>query len=282
MSKNILITGENSYIGTSFTAWLSAWPEEFNVDTVSTLNDEWKAKSFSGYDAVLHVAAIVHRKEKPGMTELYQKVNTQLAVDIARKARQDGAGQFIFMSTMAVYGQETGVITPKTGPVPRTMYGKSKLEAERQLAELTVEGFTVAVLRSPMIYGPGCPGNYARLSKLIQQAPVFPKVANERSMIYIDHLCEFLRQLVERTLGGVFFPQNKEYVCTSELAACIANNYGKRLFFLRPLGILAAGLPVNTFRKVFGSLVYEKSMSGDFSYCQVDFEESVRRSACQH
>jgi len=144
------------------------------------------------------------------------------------------------------------------------------------LKELLDKSFQVAILRPPMIYGPGCPGNYARLSKLIRKTPIFPKLSNERSMIYIDHLCEFLRQIIDKKLGGVFFPQNKEYVCTTELAACVARNYGRRLFFCRVLGVLAAALPFNVFRKVFGSLVYEKSMSRDFSYCKMDFEETVR------
>jgi UDP-glucose 4-epimerase len=277
MSKKILITGENSYIGTSFVYWLSTWPEKYAVDTVSTLNDGWKTKNFARYDAVLHVAGIAHQKEKPDMAELYQKVNTQLAVEIAQKAKQDGVGQFVFMSTMAVYGLETGRITPDTTPIPKTIYGKSKLEAERQLKELNSESFLAVILRPPMVYGPGCPGNYTRLSRLIRKIPIFPKVSNERSMIYIDHLCEFLRQVIDQKLGGVFFPQNKEYVCTKELAACIANNYGKRLFFSCLLGVLVTALPVKIFKKIFGSLVYDKSMSGDFSYCKIDFEQTVQR-----
>ena len=279
MRKKILITGENSYIGKSFVSWLSAWPGEYEVDTVSTLNDEWKAKCFSGYDAVLHVAALVHQKEKPCWEELYNRVNTQLAVDVAQKARQDGVGQFVFISTMAVYGQKSGVITPETEPVPTTMYGKSKLDAEKQLEKLAGEGFVVTIARPPMVYGPGCPGNYARLSRLIRMTPIFPKVVNERSMIYIDYLCEFLRQMIDKRLGGVFFPQNREYVNTTELAACIAKSYGKRVRFSRLLGALVKVLPLGVFRKVFGSLVYDKAMSGDFSYDEMDFAETVRRSA---
>jgi UDP-glucose 4-epimerase len=116
-----------------------------------------------------------------------------------------------------------------------------------------------------MVYGPGCPGNYARLSRLIQKTPIFPKVSNERSMIHIDNLCEFLRQVVDKQLSGVFFPQNKEYVNTSELAASIANSCGKNLFLCGVLGLIVTVLPLSVFRKVFGSLVYEKSMPGNFS-----------------
>ena len=167
------------------------------VDTVSTLNDEWLAKSFAGYSAVLHVAAVVHQKEGPEMADLYKKVNTQLTIDIAGKSKRDGVRQFIFMSTMNVYGRETGTINSDTLPAPKTMYGKSKLDAERLLKELADESFQVAVLRPPMVYGPGCPGNYARLTKLIKKTPVFPKVFNKRSMIYIENLCEFLRQIID-------------------------------------------------------------------------------------
>jgi UDP-glucose 4-epimerase len=278
MGKRVLITGAGSYVGTSFANWLASSPGGHTADTVATLGGEWERQGFAGYDAVLHVAAVVHKKEKPAMAGFYREVNTELAAAVARKAKDAGVRQFVFMSTMAVYGMETGRITADTEPAPDTLYGRSKLEAEARLAELSGAGFAVAILRPPMVYGCGCPGNYPRLSALVKKLPVFPDVANERSMLYIEHLCAFLAEVIGSGLSGTFFPQNREYVRTSELAAIIRSLHGKPLRLSRALGRLAGVMPGGVFRKVFGSLTYDKSMSGDFSYCTLDFEETVRRT----
>lgn len=96
---NILITGEKSYIGTSLKKWLSQWPDKYSIDTVSLRNDEWRNRDFSKYDVLFHAVAIVHKKEKSEMEDIYYKVNRDLAVDVAKKAKQEGIKQFIFMST---------------------------------------------------------------------------------------------------------------------------------------------------------------------------------------
>lgn len=62
--KKILITGANSYIGTSFEKWLSQWLDDYKVDTFDMIDGTWKEKDFSQYDTVFHVAGIVHIKEK--------------------------------------------------------------------------------------------------------------------------------------------------------------------------------------------------------------------------
>ena len=61
--KKILITGAGSYIGGSVEGYLARWPEDYQVDTLSVRGEEWKNTSFQGYDAVLHVAGIVHQKK---------------------------------------------------------------------------------------------------------------------------------------------------------------------------------------------------------------------------
>jgi nucleoside-diphosphate-sugar epimerase len=101
---NVLITGANSYIGMSFAAWLSKWPDKYHVDTISMRCNEWRSKSFAGYDAVFHVAGIAHRTTSKSMTEQYFAVNRDLAVWTATKAKTEGVKQFVFMSSMMVYG----------------------------------------------------------------------------------------------------------------------------------------------------------------------------------
>ena len=275
--KKILITGANSYVGTSFEKWLSQWPDKYHVDTIDMIDGTWREKSFAGYDVVFHVAGIAHIKETKENAHQYYEINRDLAFETAQKAKADGVSQFIFMSSMSVYGIESGVITKNTKPSPKSHYGKSKLEAEEKISLLIDNIFALAVLRPPMIYGKGCKGNYQRLSEFAKKAPIFPDIHNERSMIYIDNLSEFIRNLIDEQTRGLFLPQNKEYVCTSELVRKIAKIYGKNIkgfCIFNPL-IKILMRKIEILNKVFGNLIYLQ----DASVCStVGFEESVRMS----
>lgn len=285
--KKILITGAGSYIGTSFEKWISRYPDKYAVDTFDMKNNDWKKKSFEEYDVVFHVAAIVHVKEKN--TDRYFKVNRDLAVEVAKKAKKEGVKQFIFLSTMGVYGAETGYIKENTIPTPQTPYAQSKYEAEKLLLDMNVDFFKVVILRPPIVYGEKCRGNYPRLAKMALKLPYFPKINNERSMIYIDNLSEFIRLLIDRGVGGLYFPQNKDYVNTTELVRLIAKAHGKEIKVIKMFNCcIAIGLVLSkTFRKVFGSFVYDKEMPGGsqtmingekIDYDTVMFEESVKRT----
>ena len=157
--KKVLITGANSYIGVSVEQYLSRWPENYLVDTVDMVDGSWREKDFHGYDAVLHVAGLVHQpktKNDPEQANLYNKINHLLAVETARKAKDEGVGQFLFMSSASVYGLSAPVgkvvmITEDTPLNPTDNYGISKKRAEEDLALLRDENFRLAVLRPPMI-----------------------------------------------------------------------------------------------------------------------------------
>jgi UDP-glucose 4-epimerase len=281
----ILITGNKSYVGMNLKRWLSQWPDKYSVDFVSLRNDEWKIKDFSKYDVLFHVAAIVHKKEELEMEDIYYKINRDLTVEVAKKAKAEGIKQFIFMSSMSVYGLEGKigeevVITKDTRCIPTTLYGKSKLEAENKLKKLEDEQFCIAIIRAPMVYGPNCPGNYTRLKKLVMKTRVFPMVNNKRSMIFIDNLCEFIRLLIDNREHGLFFPQNKEYVNTSELVRLITKENSKNIYFSRILtyGINLFGKRVSVLNKVFGNLVYDLDLSSykDFEYNVADLEKSIK------
>jgi UDP-glucose 4-epimerase len=274
--KNILITGKNSYIGTSLENWLMREPDKYKVDTVDMKDGSWKEKDFSQYDVVFHVAGIAHIKETSDNQDLYYKVNRDLAYETAQKAKQDGVEQFVFLSSMSVYGIENGVIDKDTPLKPNSAYGKSKIEAEELINKLQDDSFTVATLRPPMVYGKGCRGNYPRLVGLALKTPIFPKVDNKRSMIYIDNLSEFVKQLIDSRSGGLFFPQNAEYVNTSEMVRLIAEAHGKKIVMTKLFNPLLRLLSVSTVNKVFGDLVYDMSMSDYISnYAIIDFNNSI-------
>ena len=281
--KRILITGEGSYIGRSFKRYVSS-REDVQVDELDVRGETWKEKDFSSFDVILHLAAIVHiSNPSKEMESEYNQVNTQLPYELAQKAKGEGVKQFIFMSSMSVYGEVLGdrVITKDTQERPDSFYGKSKLAAEQLLAELESEDFKLAILRPPMVYGHQAKGNYKRLSKLAQKLPVFPLVQNERSMIYIDNLCEFIRLIVQNQDSGVFYPQNQDYVNTSQLVKEIKRTHGQRVALLPAFNWILKGLShhVSTLNKLFSDLTYEKEMSSyPQSYQVADFRRSIERT----
>lgn len=271
--KRVLITGANSYVGTSVEAWLKKTPDLFEVDTVSTFNDEWKQADFSKYDVVFHVAGIAHVDAKKKMEPLYRKVNTGLTLEVAEWAKSHGVGQLVFMSSSIVYKEskslKANIITPEIEPKPNGFYGDSKLQAEIGLHKLEDEKFKVAILRPPMIYGPNCKGNFMRLAKLGTVTPIFPAFHNKRSMLYIDNLSEFVKQIILRKESGTFYPQNKELADTVEIAKAFANLNNHKLHVWRWLNLFVyIGSPfIKSLNKMFADFYYIPEMSTyDFDY----------------
>lgn len=275
--KRILITGANSYIGTSFEKWVRQWPNDYQICTVDTKKD-WTETSFNTFDIVFHVAAIVHKNEKKQKTETYYRVNCDLAYEVALKAKQEGVSQFVFLSTMGVYGKYKGNINSQTKPNPKTHYAKSKLMAEDKIKSLENKKFKVTILRPPLVYGKNCKGNYTRLSRLALKTPIFPKIKNQRSMIHIDNLCEFIKLLIDEQEQGIFFPQNSAYVNSADLVMNIAKVHHKKIHltsFLNPL-INQLTKHMVIFQKVFGSLVYDQNLSHyKKDYNVVSFKKSI-------
>lgn len=293
--KRILITGANSYIGMSLERYLleynaSQGRELYRVDRISQREPVWESFDFHGYDAVFQASGIAHVDTGAVTQEqqaMYYQVNCDLAVATARKAQEAGVGLFLYPSSIIVYGDSAPygkirVITPDTPADNPHFYGNSKIRAEEELRRLELQ---IAILRLPMVYGKGSKGNYPLLAKLADKLPFFPDIQNQRSMIYIENLCEFIRQRIEDGKGGLYFPQNAEYTTTSQMVQEIAAAHGRKVRLLKamnPLVALASRMPGKIgvmANKAFGSLVYDKSMSGDMeSYCLYDLRESIRRT----
>ena len=270
--KKILITGANSYIGVSFENYIKKnYSNEYVVDTVDMIDGTWREMSFAGYDSVFHVAGIAHSdngKISEGKEKLYYAVNTDLTIETAKKAKADAVKQFIFMSSAIVYGDsapigKSKIITKGTPVSPANCYGDSKVQAENGIRPLNDDSFKVVILRPPMIYGKGSKGNYPLLAKISMKTLVFPYVKNERSMLYIDNLCEFVRLMVENVEQGTFWPQNAEYSNTSELVKLIAEAHGKNVRLVKGFGWalkIMSGM-TGLVNKAFGSLSYEMGIS---------------------
>ena len=284
--KKVLITGANSFVGVNVERWLDksydGSEKLFSIDTVDTMNEAWKQADFSKYDVVFHVAGIAHVDPKPEMAPLYYKVNRDLAIEIAKWAKEHGVGQFIYMSSKIVFQTSKSlkgdVVTKNTIPKPNDFYGDSKLQAEKGLKELESTTFKVVILRPCMIYGHGNKGNLPRLAWLATKTPIFPAWHNKRSMIHVNNLAELIKQVILRNLNGTFHPQNSEYVDTVELVRYFAKKYNKSIWItslFNPL-IWIGGFFLKPICKMFADSYYDQEISTyDFNYQVVKFEDSL-------
>ena len=288
--KKILITGANSYIGTSFEKYIKEnFSNDYQVDTIDMIDGSWREKSFTGYDVVYHVAGIAHSdngKISAEKEKLYRSVNTDLTIETAKKAKADGVKQFIFMSSAIVYGDsgkigKKKVITKDTQVSPANCYGDSKVQAELGILPLQDDKFKVCVLRPPMIYGKGSKGNFPQLEKFARKLKFFPYVKNERSMLYIGNLVEFVRLMIKNEEQGIFWPQNAEYSNTSELVKLIAKANNKKVHLIKGFGWLLKIMSYLTglVNKAFGNLSYDQKISDYKSnYRKYSLEESIEET----
>ncbi|SCW77134.1 UDP-glucose 4-epimerase [Lachnospiraceae bacterium C10] len=292
--KKVLITGANSYIGVSFENYVHEhYSSELSIDTVDMIDGSWREKDFSAYDVVYHVSGIAHADVGNVSDEVkakYYAINTDLSIETAKKAKADGVKQFVFMSSAIVYGDSAPYgkqkrITADTEPEPANFYGDSKWQADKGVRELADDRFTVTVLRPPMIYGKGSKGNYPTLAKMAKKLPIFPDVQNERSMLYIENLCEFLCQVMIRGEAGVFWPQNAEYARTSEMVKIIGEVSGHKVRVSKAWNWvvgLASHIPgkiSGMANKAFGNMSYDRGMSQyGFNYQKVSLRESIKRT----
>lgn len=287
MQKKILITGANSYIGQSFKKWIDhSNSEEMIIEMISVRDDAWKKMDFGLYDTIINVAGLAHVSTDPNLKEIYYKVNRDLAINLAEKGKFDGVKQFIFLSSMIVYGEKNGLKSPNiisqdTPMNPIDFYGDSKLQADVKIQSLADKEFKTAVIRTPMVYGPNSTGNFPKLLLMAKRNAIFPKINNKRSMIYIDVLSEFLRQCILNDATGVFFPQNEDYVSTSDIILNTRMLLGKKTYFISAFNflILFFSRRARLINRVYGSKVYSRELSKyEFSYnLNLSLKESIQK-----
>lgn len=289
--KRVLITGLNSYIGNSFEQYIKeSYEAVIETQKVSLKKQGWQNESWEVYDSVLHVAGLAHvdvRHADGETKQRYYCINRDLARQAAEKAKREGVRQFIYLSSIIVYGDSAPIgkekkITEQTVPAPANFYGDSKLQGEQAVLELESDSgqdvFCVLVLRLPMIYGKDSKGNFSRLKKLADKTPVFPQIENRRSMLYIENLCELIKIAVEKELRGILYPQNKEIVSTSELVRALRGQKQRRIILVPGLGTVLKLCAYLTgyVNKIFGSLEYEEDLSIlETEYRRYSLQESL-------
>ena len=278
--KKILIYGKGSYIGEHYREGLEARGHQVEmVDSLALKPGEF---SVAGYDVVINVVGIAHIKITPDMESLFYKINTDYAVDLCRLAKEQGVRQYIYMSSMNVYGDTSECITSREQENPKNFYGKSKLLADLRIHDMEDETFKVVSIRPPVVYGRGCKGNFNQLVAVAKFAYIFPKFENVRSMIYIDNLVNFVCQISEEGIGGYYHPQNENHTSTMATVVAIRKALGKKTILIPGLGwFLRLLMKINhRAERAFADDYYDIYFSQykSLPYNIVSFEESICRT----
>ena len=288
MAKKVILVGIGGYIGGKFTEYINKNYPDWQIDAVDSMNRKWAEADFTGYDAVYNVSGLAHANARQGSEELYYQVNGQLPIDVATKAKAEGVPLFVQMSSQIVYGDMSGLgeekmLTPETVPAEPTVYGKSKMMAERGLQKLVDDKFQVAIMRPPLIYSEYARDNFPRLVNFAKKMPIFPKLKNKQSMVYVDNLCELIKLIIENNKGGIYYPQQECYIEISKIVKDIADAVGNKMWQTRifnpALRLLSKVPQLGFIHKAFGSIAYDMEMSNHFDgkYRVLSYEESIRR-----
>lgn len=293
MAKKVILVGIGGYIGGKFTEYINKNYPDWQIDAVDSMNRKWAEADFTGYDAVYNVSGLAHANARQVSEELYYQVNGQLPIDVATKAKAEGVPLFVQMSSQIVYGDMSGLgeekmLTPETVPAEPTVYGKSKMMAERGLQKLVDDKFQVAIMRPPLIYSEYARDNFPRLVNFAKKMPIFPKLKNKQSMVYVDNLCELIKLIIENNKGGIYYPQQECYIEISKIVKDIADAVGNKMWQTRifnpALRLLSKVPQLGFIHKAFGSIAYDMEMSNHFDgkYRVVSYEESIRRISKAH
>jgi nucleoside-diphosphate-sugar epimerase len=254
--KKILITGSTGYIGSEF---IDKYSEDYNISRFSNLRDSLCDLDLSNIDVILHFAALVHKTNIP--YEDYEKVNANYPYDLAKKAKKNGVNHFIFLSSIAVYGDNKTIIRSNTKTEPNTNYGISKLKAENLISSLRSNTFKVSIIRPPMVYGNNAPGNINKLIKLIKFSPILPfgNINNQRSFIYIKNLIYIINIIIKNKNQGIFLVSDYEKISTSDLIKKLANSLNIKtiLFNSLILNFILKKYKPNLHSKLYFDLVIE-------------------------
>ena len=193
-------------------------------------------EALAGVDAVVHLAARVHvlREQAARPLDEFRAVNVAGTERLARAAAEKGVRRFVYVSSVGVNGDRSGAepLVEEAPPRPHTPYALSKWEAEQRLRAVAEEtGLEVVVLRPPLVYGPGAPGNFARLLRWVHRGVPLPlaRVRNERSLVSVRNLADAIARAVHHpaAAGDTFFVADEERYSTPELIRTLGRLMGR-------------------------------------------------------
>ena len=260
----ILITGTNSFVGRNFIKY-STYRE---VDEISLFENQPEEVDFHKYTTVIHLVAIVHQK-KTIPDDHYFYINHDLCLKVAELTKKSGVKQFIFLSTVKVYGKFIHGSDPwneHSQCIPEDAYGKSKYQAELDLKKLEDDNFTVSIIRTPLVYGEYVRANMLSILKLVSRVHILPfkNVNNRRNFTGAENLVRYIDRIIEKKASGIFIAMDEKAISTSELVIMISQNFDKKVFLFKiPDFIIKIGMSVmpGIFDRLYGSFEMDNSMT---------------------
>lgn len=247
----ILVTGASGFIGKALASELDRRGIPWRAVSRASLEDP--RCDFEPGEVLVHLAAIAHRAQGSTDDAEYERVNRDLAVCAARRARASGVRRFLFVSTARVMGNVSSrPWTEQDEPNPPDAYSRAKREAEIELMRLRSPGaFEVVVLRPPLVYGPGVRGNLRSLLRLADSRWPLPlrNARAPRSMIAVANLADAIcfASTNDRMDGRIAFVRDESDLSVETLVRAMRLALGRkeRLYGV-PAGLLygAARLPL--------------------------------------
>lgn len=249
--EEVLVTGASGFVGRFVTRLLLARgarvrglvrpgsaPLEPGVEPapVEGLHDrEGLRRAVAGVGAVVHLAGRVHVIRETAADPLaeFRRVNVEGTRTLMEEALRAGARRFVHASTVNAMGEGGGaVLADDTPPTPADPYGVSKLEAEGVVRELTAAaGAHAAILRFPLVYGPGVDANFLRLLQTVDRGVPLPfgLVGNRRSLLYVENAAAAVATALESpaAAGETFLVSDRDDVSTPELVRRVARALGR-------------------------------------------------------
>jgi len=271
MEQRILVIGKNSFIGKHFKL-----KSQFkSIDTVSLREKKPGEIFFKDYDVVLYLPAIVHQTSKIPEDEYY-RVNRDLCLNVAQRAKKDEIKQFIFLSTIKVYGSKNDntIRNEFSDCFPDDAYGKSKYQAEKGLQALEDDHFKVSILRTPLVYGEGVKANMLKIVRIVEKYNILPfaGIKNKRSFTYAGNLVSYIDCIIDKNASGTFIAMDDKSLSTTDLVTLIAKNLNKKLKLFKIPGFLVkTGFFIfpGIFKRLFSSLVF----NNDFTNSTLNYNQ---------
>lgn len=251
-SARILVTGASGFIGAHLVKWLvrcgrharaavrRSPPLDGTNLELAIVGDidrttNW-APALDGIDVVVHLAGRAHVRDEhsPAALDRFREVNVEGTMRLAEQAA-DRVRRLVFVSSIGVNGSKTTdrPFSESSPPAPTEDYAKSKYEAEEKLRTLSGRtGLELVIVRPPLVYGPGCPGNFLRLIKLVDSGLPLPlaSIRNSRSLIFVENLVSALLACAENPLAGgrTYLVDDGETISTPELVRTLGRLLGRR------------------------------------------------------
>lgn len=243
----IAIAGITGFVGTNLTRYLNQhtdWEVHGLVRNLQTqkldglqINGLLHSQDYEGMlklkpEVVVQLAGRAHDLKKVSSEKDYFEVNYNYTVGLFKQFQKLGRGKFIYMSTVkAVADQVQDVLTETHAPAPATVYGKSKLAAEKHLGDSQLSSDQqLYILRPCMIHGPGNKGNLNLLYQFVSKGLPYPLAAyeNKRSFLSVENLSFAIRQLIEKPIpSGIYNLADSEDLSTNELIGLIGEAIDK-------------------------------------------------------